>query len=554
MISAAETSRCVVVAVLLAVLTPGAVAGRDIVIGISQYPATLHPSFEPMLARSYVLGLARRSLTAYDADWRLVCLLCAELPTLENGGARRETTPDGDTGVAVTYTIRADAVWGDGTPITSDDVLFTWRLGREPATGLLPQELYRRLYRVDAVDARTITFHVDRLTFTYNDMTSFEVLPAHLERDPAADPSAYRTRTRYVTQPTLPGLYNGPYRIRAVSPGTHVEFVRNERWFGAPPAFDRVIIRSIENTAALQANLLSGAIDMIAGELGLTLDQAIGFDARAGERFRVLYTPGLIYEHVDLNLDNPILADRRVRQALLYSLDRDLISEEMFAGRQPVALSSVSPLDPMHASDVRRYPFSPTEAGRLLDEAGWLVGGDGFRRHADGTPLRLELMTTAGDRTRELIQHVLQSQWRKIGIDVRIRNQPARVFFGETVLKRRFSAMAMFAWISAPNDVPRSTLHSDQIPTAENNFSGQNTTGFRNSEMDTLLDAIERELDVAKRRDLWRRLQAIYAEELPALPLYFRANAFVLPTWLDGVVPTGHQYPTTLWVERWRPR
>jgi peptide/nickel transport system substrate-binding protein len=111
--------------------------------------------------------------------------------------------------------------------------------------------------------------------------------------------------------------------------------------------------------------------------------------------------------------------------------------------------------------------------------------------------------------------------------------------------------MAMFAWISAPESVPRTTLHSNEVPTAENGWAGQNYGGFRNAEVDALIDAIEVELDEGDRRTLWHKLQAIYAEELPALPLFFRANPFVLPRWLQGVVPTGHQYPTTLWVEDW---
>ena len=88
-------------------------------------------------------------------------------------------------------------------------------------------------------------------------------------------------------------------------------------------------------------------------------------------------------------------------------------------------------------------------------------------------------MTTAGNRTRELVSQVLQSQWRFIGIDVRIRNEPARVFFGQTVTERKFPAMAMFAWISSPENVPRSQLHSAHIPSAGNNYAGQNYTRVR---------------------------------------------------------------------------
>ena len=87
-------------------------------------------------------------------------------------------------------------------------------------------------------------------------------------------------------------------------------------------------------------------------------------------------------------------------------------------------------------------------------------------------------MTTAGNRTRELVEQVLQSQWRKIGVDIRIKNEPARVLFGETVPHRRFD-LAMYAWISAPENVPRSTLHSSEIPSEANGFAGQNTPGFK---------------------------------------------------------------------------
>ena len=100
--------------------------------------------------------------------------------------------------------------------------------------------------------------------------------------------------------------------------------------------------------------------------------------------------------------------------------------------------------------------------------------------------------------------------------------------------------------------MPRSTLHSDHIPTAENNWGGQNYTGFRNTAMDKVLESIETELDRDKRLALWKRFQEIYATELPVLPLYFRANAYVLPKWLKGIRPTGHQFTTTLWVEDWR--
>ena len=542
----------------LAAAPGSATRAESLTIGMTQYPYTLNPNIESMLAKTYVLSMTMRPLTHYDQNWEAVCLLCTELPTIENGGAVIEPLPEGidspsDEGIAVTYTIHPDATWGDGTPVTSADVVFTWELGRHPQSGVANFEAFRRIHDITVIDDKTFTLHVDRISFNYPSAAGLWLVPEHIEREIfEADPAAYRSRTAYDTDPTNPGLYWGPYRIVDVKNGAEIVLERNPTWYGEAPAFDRITVRSIENTAALEANLLSGAVDMIAGELGLTLDQALAFEKRHGDRYNVLYKPGLIYEHIDLNLDNPILADERVRHALLHAIDREAISQQLFEGRQPVAHGSVSPLDWVYDENTPRYPFDPEEAARLLDEAGWSDIRNGVRHNANGEPLRLQIMTTAGNRSRELVQQVLQSQWRNVGADVTIRNEPAAVFFGETVTRREFDAMAMFAWLSSPENVPRTTLHSEQIPSAENGWSGQNHMGYSNPEMDDLIDRLEIELDRDKRQAMWAELQRLYADDLPVLPLYWRAQPYVLPKWLDGVRPTGHQGTTTLWVEDWQ--
>ncbi|MEQ8356480.1 MAG: peptide ABC transporter substrate-binding protein [Kiloniellaceae bacterium] len=533
-------------------------AAEELRIGISQYPTTLHPSREASVAKSYVLAMTRRPMTVYDQQWELICMLCTELPSIEAGSAVPEDLPPGvegagnGRGIALSYTIQPEATWGDGTPVTTRDVLFTWKAGRHPTAGIGNLELYRRIHAIDVIDDKTFVIHYDRISFEYAAINDFQLLPAHIE-EPIFDaaPEDYRNRTAYDTDPTNPGLAYGPYRIVEAIPGSRVILERNETWWGKPPVFDRITILTIEQTTALEANLLSGNIDMIAGELGLTLDQALAFEKRHGGDYDVVYEPGLLYEHIDLMLDNPILQDRRVRQALVYAIDRAAISERLFEGRQPVAHSGVSPLDWVYYKDVKTYPFNPEKAAELLDAAGWTERRGGIRHNAAGKPLRLEFMTTAGSRVRELVQQVLQSQWKQAGIDIRVRNEPARVFFGQTVHERRFTGLAMFAWGSSPENVPRSTLHSEEIPTEANGWSGQNYTGFKNAEMDQLIEAINLELDRPKREKLWHRLQQISAEEMPVIPLYWRANPYVLPKWLKGVRPTGQMASSSLWIEDW---
>lgn len=536
----------------LGLALPAQAAKDELVIGTTQFPATFHPSIESMLAKTYILSMARRPLTAYDPDWALICMLCETLPTLENGLARLEKTPDGGQGIALTYTLKADATWADGTPVSSDDAMFTWRVGRHPLSGIANAELYRRILRVEIKDKKTFVLHLDRVTFDYNAVNDFQLLPAHIEaaRFDAA-PAEYRNRTAFDQDTANAGLYNGPFRITEVVQGSHVVLEPNTHWQGAKPQFRRIVVRIVENTAALEANLLSGGVHMIAGELGLPLEQAIAFEKRQAKRFDVVYKPGLVYEHIDLNLANPILADERVRRALLHAIDRETISKQLFGGRQAVADANVPRLDWVHTEDLPKYPHDRAKAGTLLDEAGWTMAG-GTRRNAKGEPLVLELATTAGNRSRELVSQVLQSQWKAVGIDVRLKTEPPRVFFGETVTRRRFPAMAMFAWYSAPESVPRTTLHSTMIPAEDNNWAGQNYTGYSNPEMDRLIDAIETELDRPKRKALWAELQRLYATDLPALPLYYRADAFILPKGMTGLIPTGHQDPSTLWVENWR--
>lgn len=519
----------------------------ELVIGVSQFPATLHPSIESMIVKAYVLGFVHRPITAYDATWNLGCMLCVSLPTVENGQARL----DGK-GMSVTYTLHPDAKWGDGTAITTDDVLFSWNVGRHPQSGVANGEVYRRITKIEAgKDKKTFTIHLARATFDYNVLTDFRLLPAHVEKPAFAEPKDYRKRSLYVSNPVNPGLYSGPYRVAAVIQGSHVVLERNVHWWGKAPAFKRIVIRAVEDTAALEAGLLAGEIDMIAGEMGLPLDQAVSLDNRKPEGVAVLFKPGLVYEHIDINPGNPALRDVRVRQAILLGFDRRAVSREMFGNRLPVAHSNVSPLDAAFVPNVTRYEYDTRKAAALLDEAGWKRSAGGVRRNAQGEPLVLELSTTAGNHSRELVQQVMQMNLRKLGIDVRLKTEVPRAFFGNTVTKRNFPGLAMYAWYGTPGQVPRSTLHSAAIPGPDNNFAGQNFTGFAHPEMDGLIEAIEVELNKDKRAALWAKLQDLYARELPALPLYFATSSFLVPTWLKGVEPTGHDAPTSLWAENW---
>jgi peptide/nickel transport system substrate-binding protein len=525
-------------------------AKDELVVAMTQMPGTWNPIISSMLAKSLIANMTARPVTAYDADWKLVCLVCTELPTIENGKARLVDLADDKKGMEIDVELR-DMRWGDGTPVSAKDVAFTLEVGQHPLSGVASSEGYKRIIKLDVKDDRRFTMTIDRVTFDYNSI-GLQLLPAHIEKPIFdANPAEYRNKTAYDTQSTNPGLAFGPYRLTEIQPGSRVVLEPNPTWTGQKPSFKRITVRIIENTAALEANLLSGSVDYVLGELGLSLDQAIAFEKRHKDKYNVVYKPALIWEHIDVNLDNKLLADRRVRQAMLLAIDRKAISEKLFEGKQPIAHGGISELDPMFSPAARQYGYDPAAARKLLDEAGFSTLRNNVRHNAAGEKLSIELGTTAGNRVRELVAQVIQSQLRQIGIEVRLKAEPPRIFF-EAMGKRTYGGLGMYAWVQRPEGVPRSSLHSKEIPSADNGWSGQNYPGYANPEMDKALDAAERELDVVKRRALFAEIQKLAADDLPSLPLFFRVDPFVIPKPLKGVTPTGTLNSSTLWVEQWR--
>jgi peptide/nickel transport system substrate-binding protein len=526
-------------------------------IGMSQYPSTLHPLFDAMVAKSVVLGTALRSITAYDAAWQPVCLLCTELPSFDNGRARKIKNKDGTTGIAATYTLKDDLFWDDGTPVTVKDILFTWRVGRHPQSGVSNGEFYAKdIADITTESDKTFTIHFAREKCEFAALGEVYPLPAHIEEKTFdEDPATYKNRTLYNTAPATKGLYIGPYRVTSAQAGAAVSLEKHPQWKGKPPAFSRITFRAIENSAALSAQLLTGEIDYILGELGLTLDQATSFEKRLHSqrpgKFNVVYRQGLTYEHIDFHTDRAPYDDINLRRALLLAIDRDSINKQLFDGRQPPALTSINPLDTVFTDTVRKYPYDPAEAGRLLDAAGWKLKEDGLRYNDKGEKLTVYFSTTAGNKSREMIQQSIQSDWKKSGITAVIENEPARVLFGDTLKERKNKGGVMYAWMSSPRNIPRTTLSSTMIPSPENNYAGQNTTGYKNPRMDKIIDDLETVCEPGKNTALWHELQHIYADDLPALPLYYRADSFFIPAWLSGVEPTGHLNPSTLWIENW---
>jgi peptide/nickel transport system substrate-binding protein len=524
---------------------PAAQAKDDLVIGIAEFPASLHPSIDALLIKSYVLGFTIRTITTYDKDAKLICLLCTEVPTLENGLAKLEGN-----GMAVTIKLKPDLKWADGVPVTARDLAFTWKVGRDPNSGFSNTNAWTRATSVDVVDDHTAVLHLDRTLVSFAQWD--QILPEHVE-GPVYEKSGkagdYINTTAFNRDPTNPGLWDGPYKITSYQVGSQIIMEPNPNWTGAKPGFKRVVLRFIGDTAALQANLLSGDIDL---DNNLTIDQVLALRDKYPDRFNYTFSPSLTYGHIDLQKDNPILQDVRVRRALLMGIDRDTINKRLLGGMYKTIGSFVSPQNPFYDPSVPQVKYDPAGAKKLLAEAGWTPGADGICRDKDGHRLSLEFLSAAGFKLNELEMTVMQNEWKQECIETNLRFEPSRTLFGTTTKHRAYPGMVMYTWTSLVGESPRVTLGSDRIPTEANNYGGANFLAFADKRFDADIVTAETDLDTAKQKAAWSEMQHIYADQLPALPLFISAIPQALPKWLKGFGPSGTGQPFTQQAELWR--
>jgi peptide/nickel transport system substrate-binding protein len=525
--------------------------------GVTQEFEILNPLISQMATSTYISTMTTSALTTIGEDWKWYCVICTELPTIDNNQVKK--LPDGK--LLVNWEIKPNVQWGDGTPVTGEDVKFSWTVGNNPNVSVGQRDTYSRVVdiTVDKENPKKFSMTFKEQRYDYYQLGTFYILPKHLEsavyEKTKSQAGSYEKQTLYNTDSSNPGLYMGAYVVSEIKLGSHISLKENPKFYGPAPKIPQILVKYVPNPQSLEANLLSGEVDMIS-ELGIFFDQLMGLEKKfkankdLGDRFKVYLKQGTIYENITFNLKDPIIKDKRVRQALLFGLDREKLVQALFEGRQAVALHNIHPLDPYYTENVMKYPPDKAKANALLEEAGWKMGPQGIRLK-DGKPLTLILMTTAQNPSRERVQVYAQAEWKQIGVDLKIKNEPARVFFGETVRKGIFPHMAMFAWVSSPDNPPMSTMHSHEIPTAKNGYAGQNAGAFLNAETDKILDQIPREFDFEKRKKLCERLQEIYAEELPALPLFLRAEFAIAPSDLKGFDVTGHQFYSTQYSWRW---
>jgi peptide/nickel transport system substrate-binding protein len=240
-----------------------------------------------------------------------------------------------------------------------------------------------------------------------------------------------------------------------------------------------------------------------------------------------------------------------VRQALLFALDRADAAKTLFGDSRFVAHSFLASQDPDYDPDIRRYAFDPGQAAELLQAAGYSRDPTGAWRDSAGKAFGFTLSVPQPSVQLDRIGELVAAQWRHFGIAVEI----ARVssLYSVELPHRSFDA-ALYTWVLAPEYPPESILRRQAIPGPGNNFTGLNYPGFADPRMETLLDQLTVELNPFQRLPLWKGIQDLFTDALPALPLFDAPEMYVVPDWLTGFTPTGHWLPSSAYAENWARR
>jgi peptide/nickel transport system substrate-binding protein len=430
----------------------------------------------------------------------------------------------------VTYLarLRPDARFSDGTPVTADDVKYTFDSFRDPLLGSPFRKTWNEfLAAVEVVDARTVRFHLLRPRGPFiTDVEGAGIVARHFVEP--LDQAVRAAAQRGDRAPPLPAtevIGAGPYRVRARSVDV-LELERNPHAL-TQPATARLVVRTIRDGNARVLALVGGSADVILNGVTPQVEEALEQD----RRLEVAAGASATLTYLGFNLDDPILRDRRVRQAIALALDRDRLVAAKFPGRAKARVAA-SPLDEGNEffdPAVRRWRYDAAAARRLLDQAGYL-DPDG-----DGPLPRLTLSwKTSADRSRVGLAQAMARKLGEVGIAVDVRPFEFALFLDD-VKKGNFQLCSLQMSDIVEPDMMRALFHATRIPTAENAWAGANRFRYRDGEVDRWLDAGAAESDPPRRRGFYAQVQEKLAEDLPMLPLWHEDNVLVYRRGLRGV-------------------
>lgn len=421
--------------------------------------------------------------------------------------------------LVITFHLRKGVKWHDGAPFTAEDVLFTYQTYIDPKVPTAYAENYRQVDKVEVVDPLTLRVSYKKPLAQALISWGVSILPKHLLAGEEI------TKSPLASAP----IGTGPYRFVEWKRGEKIVLAANPDYFEGRPHIDRVVFRIIPDESTMFLELKAGGIDM----MGLTpLQYARQTETpeftKAFGKYRY---PAFAYTYLGYNLNRPLFQDKRVRQALAHAIDKREIIDGVLLGLGQEATGPYKPGTWPHNPTVRRFDYDPVKARELLAAAGWKdSNGDGIV-DKDGQPFAFTIVTNQGNDQRSKSGEIIQRRFREVGVDVKLRVIEWASFLKEFINPGNFDA-TILGWTVPIDPDGYNVWHSSKTRPGELNF-----IGFRNAEVDTLLETGRRTLDQAARKKAYDRLQEILAEEQPYTFLYVPDALPVVAARFRGIEP-----------------
>ena len=443
-----------------------------------------------------------------------------------------------DDSLTIDFVLRRGVTFSDGTPLTADDVVFTFDLMRNPdLEDPIMKVGTERLDRVVKIDDYQVRF-----VFKEPYYKSFELATS----TPIMSKAFYsKYSIKDFNESTGLVMGSGPYRMSDPTswrpePGQPVVVVRNERYWGPAPSFDRVVWNVIEEPSARITAFRNGDLDFLGQDNPPTPEQftQLTADPKALEHTNhwALTNPTEAFYFIAWNEKQgrdgkpTAFADARVRKAMTLMTDRQAILRAIIHGYGAEITSPFAPDTPQCDPDIKPWPYDPDGAKKLLEEAGFHQQGDRIVG-PDGTPLSFKILFNTNSEPRRRIASFLRDAYAKVGIDAQPENAEWSVF--QQRLDNRQYDVAIAALGGALEGDPYEELDTSQIAK-----TGQNIVQYSDPEMDKAIAAARSTVVDAKRMPLWHKVHRIIHDQQPCTYLFIYKELDFARDRIHGIAPT----------------
>ncbi len=441
----------------------------------------LNPILSTDSASNDINNLVFNGLVKYDKNIKLVGDLAESWDVTEGGKV-------------ITFHLRKNVLWHDKQPFTSADVMFTYQSLISTATRTAFASDYKMVQKADAPDAYTFRVRYAEPFAPALESWGMGIIPKHL----------FEGKDINTAPQNRAPIGTGPFMFKEWVPDEKIILVANPDYFLGRPPLDRYLYRIIPDMSVQFLELRQGTL----GAMSPTPDQYNGYP-EFFESYDKYHYPAFRYDYVAFNLLDPLFKDKRVRQAISMAIDRRAIIEGVYQGLAVPATGPFPPTSWAYNPNVPAPAYDVDGAKKLLEEAGWKdSNGDGLR-DKDGKPFVFTLSTNQGNKVRESIAQVIQSNLKQVGIQMEIRIVEWSVFIHKYVDEKQFDAV-LLAWNLSRDPDCHAIWHSANTKVGQYNF-----VSYVNPEVDGLIDQGRRTFNVEKRKKIYHRIHAIVAADTP---------------------------------------